>query len=208
MRENNSGLQKPFQIGTIQGCRRGCVSCRGAYGQQILDALFLGKVFDIAQGAGHSPVLEGRAGIQAVILEIEVKTHHRLQLLIGFHQGRMSLTEVNNPIQWNHRGDEFVIAENPFQSLLVQHPPIVKEIPPQAAPLLLNPLKVAVIEEEHTPAFRTCVKKPVNAPFLVTSQASVDHMALCLRNEVGSDVLRKLIGFHALILYDFLFFHI
>ena len=96
--EENSGPQKPFQIGPIQRGGSGCVSCRGANGQQILYALFLGKVVDVAQGACHSPVLEGGAGIQAIVFEIKIKTHHRLQPVIRLHQGRMTLPEVNNPI--------------------------------------------------------------------------------------------------------------
>jgi len=71
MREQDRGSDSIHQIGRIQRGSSRCVASGGAHCQDIAEALVLKELFKIAKGTGHAAILEGRAGILAIVLEIK-----------------------------------------------------------------------------------------------------------------------------------------
>ena len=63
---------------------------------------------EIAQGRGHAPVLEGSAGVLAVVLEIEGRADFLLERLVGRHLGGMAFSQINDVLQGDDRRNQFM----------------------------------------------------------------------------------------------------
>ena len=200
MGQNNSGFQEVFEIGCIK-CRRGrSITCGGAYGEDVLNIRLLCNIIDIAQGTGHAPVLERGAWVQPIVFKIKVHAHQFLQPGIGLDHRSMSFPKVDNPIQGNDRCNKFIVAKDPVQRLLVQHPSVIKDFPPFFATGLFEPVEVIVLKQEHLSTFRAGVQEPLNAEFLFTTQTPVQHVSLRPGYQIGSHPFRELVNFHGNIL--------
>ena len=124
------------QVGGIEGRGGGGVAGGGADGEHLAGAGLLHQEVEVAQGRGHAPVLEGGAGVLAVVLEIEGGPDLGLKVGVGRHLGGVAFAQVDDVRERDHRGDEFVVPEDAAQGREVEHPAVVEEAAPEGPGVL------------------------------------------------------------------------
>ena len=119
------------QIGGVQGGGGGGVAGGGADGQHPPGPGPAHQEVEVAQGRGHAPVLEGGAGVLAVVFEVKGGPHLAPEVLIGGHLGGVAFAQVDDVAQRDDRGDELVVEKNPLESRHVEHLAVIEEPPPE-----------------------------------------------------------------------------
>jgi len=144
---------------------------------------------------------EGSTWIQAVVLIVKIHSRPISEADTGTHQRSVTFPEIHNMFQRNDRGDEFMIAEDPFEGLHIEHPAVIKDFPPRFSwyPEVKD---VAIFKQEHSPAYRAGIEQLLNIEFCSAFQTAVKEFSFWLRNEVGPDMLRKLIKLHVISPFD------
>ena len=150
---------------------------------------------EIAQGRGHAPVLEGGAGVLAVVFEIKRQAHLGPEVGVGRHLGGVAFAQVDDVRQRDHRGDEFVVPENAAQGREVEHAAVVEQPPPEGPGALGQPGGVFILQHEQTPAMRAGVEQFGNGEFSAARKAAVNHLPGGLGDKMGPDVVGELVGF-------------
>ena len=150
---------------------------------------------EVAEGAGHAPVLEGGGGVLAVVLEIERAAHLIPQAPVGRHQGGVSFPQV----QMSSSGITGAISSwyryIPTQRREVEHAAIVEQPPPEGPGALGQGRGVFILQHEQAPASGAGVEEFGDTVFVAALQAAIDHLPGGLGENMGPDVVGKLFGF-------------
>ncbi len=94
--QQDSRLDMGLEIGRIEGRGGAGVPCGSADGEHLVDQSLPDEKIDVAQGTGHAPVLEGGAGVLAVILVEEADASLFLKDAVGFDHRRVAFSQVNH----------------------------------------------------------------------------------------------------------------
>jgi hypothetical protein len=148
---------------------------------------FLDEKIDVAQRAGHPPVLERGAGVLAVVFVEEADARLCLQARVGLYYGRVAFSQIHHGRQGNHGPDKLVVAVDALDGRVLEHAPVVEDLPPRLAVDGFETFEPAVMQEQHTAAVRAGVQQRFDAVLLPAAQAAIDHLAARLRDQVRPD---------------------
>ena len=100
LREEDNGANDVFvEVAKVEGGGRRSIAGGGADAQELVNIFFLYEIVYEADGARHSPVLERSTWIQAIVLEIEFRSHHLFQTVICLNHRSMSLPKIDDLIK-------------------------------------------------------------------------------------------------------------
>ena len=108
----------------------------------------------------------------------------------------MGLAQVDDVGQGDHRGDEFVVAEDAAQGREVEQAAVVEEAAPEGPGALGQAGGVFVLQHKEPAAVGAGVEELGDVEFSAALQAAVDHVPGGGGDEVGADVVGEVFGFH------------
>ena len=112
LRQEHGGLDGMAPIRAVEGGGSGGVPGGGTDGQHLVPAVLAHQRPQIAVGAGHAPVLEGGAGVLAVVLEGEGHAELLLQFGRALHDRRIAFAQIEDVFLLQHRGHELIKTED------------------------------------------------------------------------------------------------
>ena len=157
--KKHHGADGTAHIGRIQGGRGGGVPSGGAHREHLVPAMGAHLGPQITEGHDHAPVLEGPAGVLAVVLEGQRRAHLPGQGRTRLDYGSFPLPQVDDVLFLQHRGHEFVIAEHAAQAGALHSGPGVEQGPPLLAGGAGQGVELHVLEQKHPAAMGTGIEQ-------------------------------------------------
>ena len=175
VRQQHNGLEGSAHIGGIERGGGGGVARGSADREHFFPVVAAAQPFQIAEGTGHAPVLEGGAGILAVVLVSKGDADLIPEGGSGFDDGRKAFAKIDNVFFIHQRGQQLIIAENAAQSRGARCGAFVKN----GAPLLTaggaQGIETGVFQQEDAAAVRAGVEQRVAGTARPAAEADVLH---------------------------------
>ncbi len=183
------------QVGGVEGGGGGGVAGGGADGQHLAGPGLAHQVVEVAQGRGHAPVLEGGAGVLAVVFEIKGPADFFPQGLVGRHLGGVAFAQVDDVFQGDDRGDQFIEEMNALQGRDIEHLAVIEEPPPEGPGVLFQAVGGLVFQQKQALALGAGIEQLADIVFRPAFETAVDQVAFRLGDEMRADVVGELFGF-------------
>ena len=174
--QQHHALEGRAHIGGVQGRGGGGITGGGADGQHLVPLVAAAEPFQIAERTGHAAVLEGGAGVLAVVLVGKGHAHTVAQGRSGFHDGGQAFAQIDDVFLVQQGRQQLVITEDAAQGRAAGRGAAVEDLAPFRTAVLFQFVELGVFQQEHAAAGRAGVEQAVTGVTLAAVQAHIFHL--------------------------------
>ena len=134
-------------------------------------------------------------GFWPSFLIIKGPAHFLPQGVVGRHLGGVAFAQVDDVVQGDDRGDQFIEEMNALQGRDIEHLAVIEEAAPEGPGLFGQAVGGLVFQEKQALALGAGIEEPADIVFRPAFETAVDQVAFRLRDEKRADVVGELFGF-------------